>query len=284
MKNNKLVNKILIMAFSLVFILAFGACKADTVGLKENGSIATTTIESEVTESTAIETTTIVATEEFNPLAERERTLDEAGVKKEVIDISDIEDGRVYQEIKYAKLSVVNNDRVQKFLDIVNDNLKKNAESFKKDNAEYVRVDAKESSLDNYKYDYDSTDVVVTAINDKYISLRIFTYVNMMGAHPSYYIEGHIFDLNEGKELKINDLVKDKETLRNYLNDWCAKNRESAGLFEEYKSVIDEYVDGTYDLQCYMEKGETYVVFQTYDIAPYAAGAIHVKLPVEILK
>lgn len=283
MKNSKLVNKILIMAFSLVFVLAFGACKADTVELKENGSIATTTLENEATESTAIETTTIVATEEFNPLAERERTLDEAGVKKEVIDISDIEDGRVYQEIKYAKLSI-NNDKVQKLLDIVNDDLKKNAEDFKKDNAEYVRTDANDSSLENYKYEYDSTDVVVTEMSDRYLSLRIFTYINLMGAHPSYYITGHIFDINEGKELKINDIVKDKESLRTYLYDWCEKNRESAGLFDEYKTAIDGYVDGEYELECYMEKGEMYVVFQTYDIAPYAAGAIHVKLPVEILK
>ena len=283
MKNSKLVNKILIIALSLAFVLVFGACKADTIEPKGNESIATSIIENTVAESTVIETTVAVATEEFNPLAEREKTLDAAGVKKEVIDISDVENGRVYQEIKYAKLSI-NNDKVQKLLDIVNDDLKKNAEDFKKDNAEYVRTDANDSSLENYKYEYDSTDVVVTEMSDRYLSLRIFTYINLMGAHPSYYITGHIFDINEGKELKINDIVKDKENLRTYLYDWCEKNRESADLFDEYKTAIDGYVDGEYELECYMEKGETYVVFQIYDIAPYAAGSIHVKLPVEILK
>ena len=278
MKNCKLANKFFIVALSLMFTFIFSACKADTVELK-----TTTNAETTIAESTKEEIKVIESTSEFNPMAEREKTLDDAGVKKEVIDISDIENGRVYQAIKYAKLSG-GNDKVHKLLDVINENLKKAAEEFKLDNKEYVREAAKDSEIPNYGYEYDSTDVVVTEMSDKYLSLRIFTYMNMMGAHPTYYIEGHIFDINEGKELKINDLVKDKESLRNYLYDWCDKNRDSAGLFDEYRSAIDGYVNGEYELQCYKQDGETYVVFQTYDIAPYAAGAIHVKLPTEILK
>ena len=282
MKNSKLLNKIIIMSLSLALAFIFVACKAETVEIKETTKEVIKESTS-IAESTKEETTIVSATEEFNPLAEREKTLDAAGVNKEVVDISDIENGRVYQAIKYAKLSVAN-EKTQKLLDVVNDNLKKDAESFKADNKEYVRESAKDSELPEYKYEYDSTDVVVTENNDKYLSLRIFTYINMMGAHPTYYIEGHVFDVKDGKELKINGIVKDKEALRNYLVDWCDKNRDSAGLFDEYRSTINGYVDGEYELQFYKEGGETFVVFQTYDIAPYAAGAIHVKLPAEILK
>lgn len=278
MKNSKMENKILILISSLAFILIFSACKADMVELKETSSM-----EPPITEESILDSVEVKVVEEFNPLAEREKTLDEAGINKDVIDISDVEDGRVYQAIKYAKLSV-ENDKIQRLLDVVNADLKEGAENFKLDNIEYVREAAKDFDMPDYRYEYDSTDVVATEMNDKYLSLRIFTYENMMGAHPTYYIEGHIFDVKEGKELKINDLVKDKETLRNFLYDWCDKNRESAELFDEYKSTIDDYLAGEYELQCYMEKDEIYVVFQIYDIAPYAAGAMHIKLPVEILR
>lgn len=278
MKNSKLLNKIIIMTFSLALASIFVACRAEMVELKEAIKESTATAE-----SAKEETTIVSATEEFNPVIERDKTLEVAGINKAIVDISDVENGRVYQEIKYAKLNT-SDIKIQKILDTVNNNIKKSAEDFKTENKEYVREDSKNSERSDYKYSYDSTDVVVTEKSDKYLSLRMFTYIDMMGAHPSYYITGYIFDVNNGKRLEVMDIVKDKETLRNFFYDWCDKNRDSVGLFDEYKITIDGYVNGEYELQCYMEGGETYAVFQTYDIAPYAAGAIHVKLPVEILK
>ena len=221
---------------------------------------------------------------------ERKMSLDKANIIEEVVDISDVEGDIVYQDIKYGKLSLksgVSNDNIEKAFSQINEKLESAAEEFKNEHKDEIRENQMlDSSMREWKYSYDSTDLFVTNIDDKYFSVRNFTYTDLMGAHPSYYIEGFNFDIETGKELKLIDMINDKEELRNYLFDWCEKNKEEGGLFDEYKETINNYLDNMeeYTLEYYVEDGKMNLVFQTYDIAPYAVGAIHIEVPERIRK
>ena len=177
----------------------------------------------------------------------------------------------------------VKNENIENALNIINEELKQEAENFKQEYKEEIRENKSLSAVmsDFFRYSYDSTDVYVTNIDDKYFSIRVFTYTDLMGAHPTYYISCWTFDVNTGKELPLKDMVNDKEELKSYLCEWCEKNKEEAGLFDEYKDTIDAYFDDSneYKLEYYIQDEKMYVIFQIYDIAPYAAGAIHIVIP-----
>ena len=104
-----------------------------------------------------------------------------------------------------------------------------------------------------------------------------------MGAHGMYYQNGYTYDVKTGKKLGILDFVNDKEELRAYLKKWIQDKSDEYGFFDEAPNAIDAYIDGEYELQFYINKDLT-VMFQPYDIAPYAAGLIEVKLDKSLLK
>ncbi len=223
-------------------------------------------------------------TEAIDVENERLKSLHDAGIEEEKIDISYSDDGFMPLNIKYPRLTS-DDATIQKALDIVNEDLKTSAERFKKENVELEVTEEEKAGRDEYGFSLDNTDVTLTNFSDKYFSLIDFSYVDYMGAHPTYFIGGYIFDRKSGKELKIFDLIKDKEELRDYLKKWVKENDEDGAFFDDFaEDSINNYVDGNIDLECYVENDEIYVIFQIYDIAPYAVGAIHVNIPKELLR
>lgn len=205
-------------------------------------------------------------------------------VNKEVKDISDVEDGKTYQTIKYTVITCENNEVLQKSLDELNAKMKKDAENFKAEHAEEIRSFIKENT-DMQEAEYANTsDITFVRQDDKYLCLIEFVYTNTMGAHGMYYQNGYTYDVKTGQKLGIFDFVKDKEELRAYLKKWIKDNSNEYDFFDEASNAtIDAYVDGEYELQFYINKDLT-VMFQPYDIAPYAAGLIEVKLDKSLLK
>ena len=204
-------------------------------------------------------------------------------VNKEVKDISDVDDGKTYQTIKYTVITCENNEVIQKSLDELNAKMKKDAENFKAEHAEEIRNFIKENTDMQEAVYANTSDITFVRQDDKYLCFIEFVYTNTMGAHGMYYQNGYTYDVKTGKKLGILDFVNDKEELRAYLKKWIQDKSDEYGFFDEAPNAIDAYIDGEYELQFYINKDLT-VMFQPYDIAPYAAGLIEVKLDKSLLK
>ncbi len=278
-----MMRKIIVLIIAISFTLQSYACK---------------TVKNNETSISAIDNVTENATENLTENAEdgvdlydvdadNAKSRKDAGIKEEKIDSSLVEDGYTYIDIKYPVLtSTKGEENIQTALDVVNDDLKKAAEKFYGDNKDTVKTDKEETGIENYHLSHDSTDVYVTRRDDKHLSIRVFTYEDYMGAHPIYYISGYNFDVNTGKKLNLYDVIKDKEEFRKYLYEWCEEHSEEDMIFEEeYKETIDNYVDEKSDLQFFFyDIDKLCVIFQIYDIAPYAVGVISVEIPKELRK
>ena len=199
------------------------------------------------------------------------------------VDISDIEDGKTYQTIKYAVVTYKNNKALQSSLNALNADMKRDAEDFKRQNKSSIREFIKENpDMQDAEYSHTS-DISFTRNDAKYLSLTEFVYENTMGAHGMYTQSGHTYDVKTGKKKALTDFIKDKEELRVFLKNWLSEHAVELGVFENASETIDDYIDGKYQLQFYISNGLT-VMFQPYDIAPYAAGLIEILVDDDLLK
>lgn len=211
-----------------------------------------------------------------------EKSDDDLLLTIETVDISDIEKGKTYQEIKYPLLEYKEKGALQKSIEELNKKEKNKAEKFKEDNKQFIRDYIKEFNNNDAMYTYDAS-ITCTYQNDKYLSLLNNTYIFTMGAHGITVINGYTYDVKTGKELKLADFVKDKEELKKYLKDWL--NKQEEGMFyPEAEENIDVYFEGDNELQFVLIDNELHVIFQQYDVAPYAAGIIEVKVDESLLK
>ena len=205
----------------------------------------------------------------------------DAEVHFDTVDISDVENGKMYQEIKYQVVVYDDaSDGLKKSLSALNAENKKNAEDFRKENMQSVREFIDETGIEDGMYSY-TEDYTVITNDDKILSLIEFEYTDLMGAHGNYYISGYNFDKETGRKLLLDDFIKDKEKLRVYIKDWIKEQNDDM-FFEEADEVVDKYIDGEYELQYYLKNGDLIVIFQIYDLAPYAAGAISISIPQDL--
>ena len=199
------------------------------------------------------------------------------------VDISDVEDGKTYQTIKYAKVTYKNNSALQSSLNKLNSEMKKAAEDFKRQNRSSIREYIRENP-DMHDAEYSHTsDISFTRNDNKYLSLTEFVYENTMGAHGMYTQSGHTYDVKTGKKKELIDFIKDKEELRAFLKNWLSEHANDIGAFDNASETIDSYIDGKYPLQFFITN-ELTVMFQPYDIAPYAAGLIEIPVDDDLLK
>lgn len=200
----------------------------------------------------------------------------------EVKDISDVERGKTYQNITYSVIEYKNNPAMQKALDELNKESKEGAEKFREDNKQYVREYIKDTNNQDAQYAYNS-DMTFSYHSDDYLSLVENVYIYTMGAHPITVVKGHTYDVKTGKKLTLGDFIKDKEELKQYIKDWIAK-QEDGMFYQEANDAVDAYFTGEYELQFAIYEKEFHVIFQQYDIAPYAAGIIEINVDKNLLK
>lgn len=219
----------------------------------------------------------------YNSDIEQSLDPDDIILNIDTVDISDVEDGKMYQEIKYQVVTYKNNEALQKSLDVLNAEMKAEAYKFKEENRDGIKEFIKETGMEDAMYSF-TEDINFTRHDDKYLSLTEFVYENLMGAHGNYIRRGHTYDVKTGKKLELMDFVRDKEELRTFLKDWIKENDKDGEFFPEAQDVVDDYLNGEFDLQFNINQDSLYVVFQTYDIAPYAVGLIEVKIDDKLLK
>ena len=205
----------------------------------------------------------------------------------------DFSDGRVFQNIEYPNLNCTNNDYIDAQLKKLTDEYKDEVIQFRDENKDLVRdMVFNDTSEDQYfkdlQYSYTIEAEVVTN-DENYLSILKKTYMFTGGAHPSYFINAVTFDLKNKKETDLYDFVKDKEELRAFLKDYVAKNKDD--MYEDADKTIDNYIDNPpneynldYHIDYYLQNRDLHIVFQAYELAPYAVGIIDIIADKNLLK
>lgn len=247
------LKKFMVAVFAMVLALAFVACKSNVIVEKAVDESAGTQINEE-----------------------------EIVLTIETVDISDIENGKTYQEIKYPIVEYKNNSAMKKSIDELNAKEKTEAEKFKEENKTNIREFIKEFKEESAEYSYDSS-TTCTHHSDKYLSLLNNIYTFTMGAHGGTIVSGYTYDIKTGKKLTLKDFIKDMDELKKFLKEWV-KNQKDDIFYPEAGETIDKCFNGEYELQFALVGKELRVYFQEYDIAPHAAGIIEVSVDKNLLK
>ena len=114
-----------------------------------------------------------------------------------------------------------------------------------------------------------------------YFILELFKYQYSGGAHGLGNFSYLVVDTSSSKVITLKDLFKEQVDYRSIINEQIAqmiKNREAQGEFfftgsDGFQSISETqpfYIN---------EKGDLVIVFNVYEIAPYAAGTQYFVIP-----
>lgn len=268
----------------------------ETVNKEENVSeIFVNTNEESANDTTSKEDTTsqsgIEATEEPNTKEQSEEAkitksmpaVTVTSVRKEWYTDDNV---TVLLEAEESKVSVenegfaaLNNALTERFAGIEEDTYEQLLESAK----EHYEVSAMEDV--EYFPTYYSNEVVELARCDSSVlSLRIYYGDYTGGAHGMYAYDGATFDVESGKELSISDILTDKagfyETAPAYIADVLYEEYGDE-LFPEYRECVDEAFGEDGSLNWYLNATGIVVIYNPYELGPYAMGEVEVVLPYE---
>ena len=208
------------------------------------------------------------------------------------VSMDDVEDGRTYQILEYPELSCTNNDYINAMLRDLTENSKNDVIAFRDDNKENVREMINTAEDDSYMkelmFSYTKDAEVVT--NDgKYLSILINTFMDAGGAHPNYLMNGYTYDVEINKPTDLYDFITDKEEFRQFLKDYVVAHKDE--LYEDADQTVDNYIDNPpndygidYHIDYYIKDKQFHIVFQTYELAPHAAGIIDIIVDNSLLK
>ncbi len=114
------------------------------------------------------------------------------------------------------------------------------------------------------------------------ISFSNMDYEYWGGAHGNYATYGYTVDVESGSELKFEDIITDMEGFRAeavpYVTDKLDEDYGD-GLFPEYAETVGSTFGGEYEPSWFLNATGIVIVFQTYEVGPYAMGQAVVTLP-----
>lgn len=121
---------------------------------------------------------------------------------------------------------------------------------------------------------YDGFFIAEVTYNiDSKISVRFHTYQFAGGIHGGSEVFAYTYDLKEGKQLTLKDILKRDEasilTLINECINIDIKNSKSEKYFEQEANIKD-----IENIVFYIFDGEVHIVFNEYELGPYASGVI----------
>ena len=158
------------------------------------------------------------------------------------------------------------------------------------------------SEAEPMEYALEST-VILKRADTKLISYLRCNYEQFGGAHPMTTFNGRNYDAQTGEALSLKDVATDYDGVYQYVlaelqQRYQNSDETGAMYFDDYETTVGEYFYGANgapaaDSQGQTEDGESYssvnwyltddavvVIFDIYSIAPYAAGASIVSVPV----
>lgn len=119
--------------------------------------------------------------------------------------------------------------------------------------------------------------------DEKLISLYYNEYLWLGGAHPSTFGRTLNADPLTGKILTLKDIAADYDSLYERVAEKLAEINEESGLYEGYEEILNSifYEEGSdYGEPIFtVSADEVTIYFNTYTLAPYAAGAQQLDFP-----
>lgn len=199
--------------------------------------------------------------------------------KVKIVEKSIEEDTEKYEvKVKYPVvvggneeiISKINN-RIEKYtLDWIND-IKLLSEEYSK---EYEKMGNEMPKMEAYSL-YEVYDT------EEFISIPATYYQYTGGAHGLTTKLTYNYDLNTGKEIKLNDLFKKDFDYKSIINKVIREDiaKEPSVYFENgalFKGVDENQA-------YYLSRDGIIIYFQQYEIAPYASGIREFKIPYDVL-
>ena len=221
---------------------------------------------------------------------------------KELEEASENTDLSFSTRIQYVKVDESGYDALQKALD------KDNADSLELAKEEYsynvLKNMVEENESAAVPFALEST-VLKKRADDKVVSYLRESYSQLGGAHPSTYFAGKNYDTKTGSELTLQDVVANYDDVYQYVLDELAKNEKQPEnencYFDGYEDTVKEMFYGNSDfesavtdanseetglypmpassVQWYLGDDGLNILFNDYDIAPYAYGPSLVTIP-----
>ena len=125
-----------------------------------------------------------------------------------------------------------------------------------------------------YERLYENSQMLFTRSDENIVSCCIHDEEYLGGAHGGTFVSGVSFDTATGKELTLGDVVKDRNQFLDLLQDRLKK--EYADDYDEFENA-DEYFEKMknnteLDPAWYMDSESVVVIFNEYDLGPFAVG------------
>lgn len=192
----------------------------------------------------------------------------------------------LYQDVRYPEIKMnsefKNSETGQKIsgsIDLLNKTFNNEAIDFLNENEEDVRLVFKERGDEGANYQY-LNELYIERFDDKILSITSNCYEDRMGAHGSTTITGFNIDIETGKIIRFDKLISDKQKIKELIMSFLNENYKD-DLMEYYEDTIDSYLQGETELSYNITVEGINIVFQQYDLAPYAVGIITVPVNYE---
>ena len=122
-----------------------------------------------------------------------------------------------------------------------------------------------------------TTYYIVHYQKDDLLSLSVFYYSYTLGAHGHTLQRAYNFNLENGKEILLGDILKEKKNYVDVINQEIKRQMELNP--QEYFSEWSVFQSISEEQPFYLLEDGIVIYFGLYEIAPYASGIRYFKIP-----
>ena len=161
----------------------------------------------------------------------------------------------------------------------INQTIQKDVLNFKemlKTESEKYLQGAKEEGWEIRKYEA-SAYYIVHYQKDDLLSLSVFYYRYTLGAHGHTFQRAYNFNLLNGEEILLGDILKEKKDYVDIINQEIKREIELNP--QEYFSEWSVFQSISEEQPFYLIEDGIIVYFGLYEIAPYASGIRYFNIP-----
>lgn len=132
-----------------------------------------------------------------------------------------------------------------------------------------------------YAYDLNFADPIIT---DTFVSIEFTEYTYTGGAHGNYISIPFNYNYKKNRFIKIQDVLRgDREKLEKLAQITYNELSQWEGLFMD--AVVEETAPLWDNFSTFLLTEDSIIIlFQPYEVGPYAAGLIDVEIPLEELR
>ncbi|WML46795.1 DUF3298 and DUF4163 domain-containing protein [Neobacillus sp. PS3-34] len=134
-----------------------------------------------------------------------------------------------------------------------------------------------------YSYEYDVTYQVKYNENNQ-LSLLVYDYIYTGGAHGMEIVTSYNFNVLTGQQLKLGDIAQSTtgfNKIKKYaIADLMNRAKRGEGIFTGDLNKMEINNNRPF----YFTSNGIAIIFQEYEVAPYAAGMPEVKIPYKVFK